>query len=213
MLATLLHTLQGTPFIMQGEEIGMTNVAFISIDEYRDVATLNYYRERLAAGEDPAEILKRIHTCSRDNARTPLQWSAEAHAGFSSAEPWIGVNPAYREINVERELADPDSILHYYRHLIALRKEHPVIVYGDFNEIAGQPSEVFAFRRQLEGTILTTVLNLSGTNTVAVIPGGHIREREQRSLLAANYPDFEIRGQQIQLRPWEAAVWVGSSVA
>jgi oligo-1,6-glucosidase len=205
MLATLLHTLQGTPFIMQGEEIGMTNTAFGGIDEYRDLATLNYYRERLTAGEAPAEILARIHICSRDNARTPVQWSADAHAGFSSGEPWIGLNPAYRQINVERELADPSSVLHYYRRLIAMRKEYPVIVYGDFSEVAGQRSEVFAFQRQLEGTVLTTVLNLSGASAAAEIPG-----RENRRLLVANYPDFEPRGPRVRLRPWEAAVWISA---
>ena len=182
-LATLLHTLQGTPFIMQGEEIGMTNVAFAGIDEYRDVATLNYYRERVAAGEDPGEILPRIHTCSRDNARTPVQWNADAHAGFSSAEPWIGVNPDYTTVNVESELADPDSVLHYYRRLIALRKEHPVIVYGTFNELSGQEIPVFAFERRLDATVLTTVLNLSNADAVAVVP-----DQANRHLLLATIP-------------------------
>ncbi|TVR62773.1 MAG: alpha-glucosidase [Spirochaetaceae bacterium] len=205
-LATLLHTLQGTPFIMQGEEIGMTNVAFGGIDEYRDVATLNYYRERVAAGEDPAAILPRIHACSRDNARTPVQWSAEPYAGFGSAEPWIGVNPDYTTVNVESELADPDSVLQYYRRLIALRKEHPVIVYGDFSELTDQEIPVFAFERRLDATVLTTVLNLSTTDAVAVVP-----EEEDRRLLLASYADFEPRGSRIPLRPWEAAVWISES--
>jgi oligo-1,6-glucosidase len=148
----------------------MTNVAFAGIDEYRDVATLNYYRERIAAGEAPGEILPRIHECGRDNARTPVQWSAERYAGFSTHEPWIGVNPDYTTVNVESELANPDSVLHYYRRLIALRKEHPVIVYGDFNELADQEIPVFAFERRLDATVLTTVLNLSNTDAVAVVP-------------------------------------------
>src|SRR5690606_10278546 len=133
MLATMLHTMQGTPYIYQGEEIGMTNVRFGSIDDYRDIETLNMYREKvLEQGEDPQKVLKAIHYMGRDNARTPMQWDDGPNAGFTTGTPWIKVNPNYRDINVKEAMADPDSIFHYYRKLIALRKRHDIVVYGDF---------------------------------------------------------------------------------
>ena len=129
MLATFLHLLQGTPYIYQGEEIGMTNVAFDSIDDYRDIATRNVYRELVEErGMDRDEVMARMHRKSRDNARTPMQWDDSANAGFTTGEPWIKVNPNYPAINVAQALADPDSVFHYYRRLIRLRKEEPVVV-------------------------------------------------------------------------------------
>ena len=129
MLATFLHMLQGTPYVYQGEEIGMTNVKFESIGDYRDIETLNMYKEYVEdRGIDPKVVLPMIHAKSRDNARTPMQWDDSGHAGFTTGTPWIKVNPNYKDINVKQALADPNSIFFYYQKLIRLRREKPIIV-------------------------------------------------------------------------------------
>ncbi len=136
LLATFTHLLQGTPYIYQGEELGMTNVAFPSIDDYRDIETLNYYREMVEQrGVAPEAIMPAIHAKSRDNARTPVQWDASPHAGFTSGAPWIKVNPNYRAINAQQALADPELDLPLLPSADPLRKEHPVMVYGSYDLI------------------------------------------------------------------------------
>ncbi|GAB2694117.1 alpha-glucosidase [Paenibacillus thermoaerophilus] len=165
LLATLNHTLQGTPFIYQGEELGMTNAAFPGIDSYRDIETLNMYRERLASGWEAEVLLKAIHAKSRDNARTPMQWNGDANAGFTTGTPWIGVNPNYREINAQAAMADPDSVFHYYRRLIALRKRHPLLVYGRFSPLLEWHDRIYAYTRRHEDETWLIVLNFSGGET------------------------------------------------
>lgn len=204
MLATLLHTLQGTPFIMQGEEIGMTNVAFESIEEYRDISTLNYYRERVDSGEDPAAIMQRIHVCSRDNARTPMQWDTSVNAGFSSGRPWIGVNPDYASINAASQYENPDSILNYYRKLIRLRKAHPLIVYGDFVELDRENPRLFAYERLWGEAKLRVVLNLSSTEAEGQMPPLGTEARP----LIGNYPDQARPEGGVLLRPYEAICYL-----
>ena len=131
LLATFIHMLQGTPYVYQGEEIGMTNVAFDSIEDYRDIETLNLYKEMVGEKGMPAQtVLEILHAKSRDNARTPVQWDATDQAGFTTGRPWIKVNPNFKEINVEQAVADPGSIFYYYQKLIRLRRQNPVIVYG-----------------------------------------------------------------------------------
>ena len=147
LLATLTHTLQGTPFIYQGEEIGMTNVKFAGIQDYRDIDTLNFYGESMAANVDKAEIMAAIYARSRDNARTPMQWDDSAQAGFTAGTPWIGVNPNYREINVQRAMAEPQSVWHYYRRLIRLRQDNPGLIYGDYRLLLPEDEQVYAFLR------------------------------------------------------------------
>ncbi len=206
MLATVLHTLQGTPFIMQGEEIGMTNVAFKTIAEYRDISSLNYYRERRDAGEDPEEILKRIRECSRDNARTPVQWDSSLNAGFSTAKPWIGVNPNYRTINVDAQESDPESVLNYYRRLIRLRKANPVMVYGSFTELEKDNPKVFAYERRFDSSLLRVVLNLTADKAECLLPA--LDERAQP--LIGNYTAQPRPTEGILLRPYEAIVYLYS---
>ena len=132
MLATVLHGMQGTPYVYQGEELGMTNVRFEDIDSYKDIETLNMYRERLESGYAKEDVMRSIYAKSRDNARTPMQWDPDDNAGFTTGTPWIAVNPNYTEINAEDERKDPDSVYHYYRKLIHMRKEYPVFVDGRF---------------------------------------------------------------------------------
>ena len=148
LLGTFLHMLQGTPYIYEGEEIGMTNVAFPSIEDYRDIATLNMYHEYVVEGGADAQLAMQIvHARSRDNARTPMQWDSTPNAGFTTGTPWIQVNPNYREINVERAVAAPDSVFHYYQRLIALRHTHPILVYGVYDIILEDHPQIYAFAR------------------------------------------------------------------
>ena len=132
MLAMLLHGMKGTPYIYQGEEIGMTNVQFDSIEEYQDIETRNMYRERIEKGEDKEQIMQSIYAKGRDNARTPMQWDHSPNAGFTTGTPWIKVNPNYQTINVEQALYDPNSIFYCYQKLIQLRHEKETIRYGSF---------------------------------------------------------------------------------
>jgi oligo-1,6-glucosidase len=199
--------LQGTPYIYQGEEIGMTNVAFDSIQDYRDVETHNMYREFVQdKGMDAQVVLGMIHSRSRDNARTPVQWDSSQNAGFTSGQPWIKVNPNYPQINVRQALDDPDSIFTYYQKLIRLRKEYPVVVYGSYDLILEDHPQIYAFTRALDGERLLVVLNFSREEPVCELPAGiHDSEAE---LLIGNYaaqPEDDIR--RLTLRPYEARVY------
>ncbi len=161
MLATLTLTLAGTPYIYQGEEIGMTNVAFDDIDNYRDIDTLNFYKEAKAAGRDHNEIMQLIHKRSRDNSRTPMQWDNSENAGFTSGTPWIKVNPNYNEINVELDQKHPESIYSYYQKLIALRKENPALIYGEYRPFLEEHPALFVYLRVLNGVKFLVLLNFS----------------------------------------------------
>jgi oligo-1,6-glucosidase len=207
LLATLLHMLQGTPYIYQGEEIGMTNVAFETIDDYRDIETLQMYREFVEErGLDPAQVMSLIHARSRDNARTPIQWDGSAQAGFTRGTPWIQVNPNYPTINVAQALADPQSIFAYYQRLIQLRKAQPAIVYGRYELILDDHPEIYAFTRSLPETRLLVLLNFSGRAASCTLPEELTTTGAQ--LLIGNYavdPAQDIR--QLVLRPFEARVY------
>ena len=136
MLATVLHLHRGTPYVYQGEELGMTNAPWSGIEEFRDIETLNHYAEAVAHGADPDAVLAVLRPRSRDNARTPMQWDASPNAGFTSGTPWLPVNPNHTEINAEAARADPDSVFHHYRRLIELRRTEPVVAFGDFTMLA-----------------------------------------------------------------------------
>lgn len=207
MLATFIHMLQGTPYIFQGEEIGMTNVTFDSIEDYRDVETLNYYEQCRLQGKPEAETMHAIHKKSRDNARTPMQWDDSPHAGFTDAEPWIKVNPNYREINVKQALADPDSIFHYYRKLIAIRKDCQAIIYGDYKLLLPLDTEIYAFVRSTEEEKLLVILNFFDGTPLFDWPED--LQTEQRKLMISNYepaPDEDVY--HLTLRPYEARVYL-----
>jgi oligo-1,6-glucosidase len=207
MLATFIHMLQGTPYVYQGEEIGMTNVAFDSIEHYRDIATLNMYRELVEnQGMDAPAVLALIHSASRDNARTPMQWDDSAQAGFTSGRPWIEVNSNYKEINVEQALADPNSIFYYYQKLIQLRQQHPIIVYGTYDLILDDHEAIYAFTRTGEDGRLLVILNFTKATPVFTLPA-HISFAGQE-LLLGNYEVNAAEGiQELTLRPFEARVY------
>jgi oligo-1,6-glucosidase len=207
MLATFLHMLQGTPFIYQGEEIGMTNVHFESIDDYRDVEIHNLYRELVREkGFDPQDVMAMIHARGRDNARTPFQWDDREHAGFTSGTPWMKVNPNYTQINAAQALADPNSIFHYYRRLIQLRREHPIIIYGSYDLILDDHPQIYAFTRRLDDERLLVMLNFTANTPIFILPS-HISYHE-KELLIGNYPvDPNEDIHRLTLRPYEARVY------
>lgn len=207
MLATFLHMLQGTPYVYQGEELGMTNVRFGSIHDYRDIETINMYAEFVGDhGMDPAEVLQILHAKSRDNARTPMQWTGGPNAGFTTGEPWLKVNPNFAEINAESQRGDPDSVLSHYRRLIRLRREHPVIVYGRYRLILAEHEEIYAFTRTLGDDRLLVVLNFFAGRPV--FDASREVEAGRSELLIANMPvDGNENALQFVMRPYEARVY------
>ncbi|ERN52184.1 glycoside hydrolase family 13 protein [Alkalihalophilus marmarensis] len=203
MLATLLHMMKGTPYIYQGEEIGMTNIHFDSIEDYRDIETLNHYREMVEEkGMRPVDIMPAIYVKSRDNARTPMQWSAEEKAGFTTGTPWIDVNPNYQNINVEQALEDKDSIFHYYKKLIQLRRQHEVIVYGKYQLLDADHPSVFAYERELNGDQLIVICNFYGEETTF-----DLGNRKAAEVVISNYANELPASDEIKLRPYEAIVY------
>ncbi|EHZ2653621.1 alpha-glucosidase [Vibrio vulnificus] len=201
MLATALHFLKGTPYIYQGEEIGMTNVAFESLDQYKDIETLNFYKVKTESGVSHQHMMDAIHENSRDNARTPMQWSASPNGGFSQAEPWIEVNPNYPEINVEQALADSDSIFYHYQKLIELRKQHPAIVYGDFTPLFAEHDSVFAYVRSHQDEQLLVINNFSDQDVSLELPD-NLQNKEVNCLIY-NYDLLGALGVTLSLKPYQ----------
>jgi len=165
LLATLLFTLRGTVYVYQGDEIGMTNVAYPSIEDYDDVETHGAWKDAIDAGKDMDEFMNVVHDQSRDNARTPIQWSASENAGFTQAQPWIKVNENFKDINVESQEKDSASVLNYYREIIKFRKEHLVFVYGDYESLDDENTEIYAYRRWNDSEEYLVVHNFSDTET------------------------------------------------
>ena len=199
MLATVLHGMKGTPYIYQGEELGMTNVRFPDISHYRDIETLNMYRERKAAGYPEAEIMASLYAKSRDNARTPMQWDDGANAGFTEGTPWIEVNPNYPEINARAEMEDGDSIYHYYQKLIRLRKDLKIFVDGDFRLLLEEDPDIFAYERQAAGEKLRVIANF----TEKTVPCSLFGDCREEKVLIHNYKSLPKDG---CLRPYEAVM-------
>ncbi|EPP4295062.1 glycoside hydrolase family 13 protein [Vibrio navarrensis] len=202
MLATALHFLKGTPYIYQGEEIGMTNVAFDSLQQYKDIETLNFYQVKTQSGVSHEHMMQAIHENSRDNARTPMQWSNTPHAGFSQGEPWIETNPNYEVINVEQALADQNSIFYHYQKLIQLRKAHPAIVYGDFTPLFEDHDSVFAYLRKHQDETLLVINNFSETELNIDLPDA-LRNQSVECLIC-NYEAKQYLDVTLSLKPYES---------
>ncbi|MEZ9721923.1 alpha-glucosidase [Vibrio splendidus] len=202
MLATCLHFLKGTPYIYQGEEIGMTNVAFDNLDQYKDIETHNFYKVKTESGVTHEHMMDAIHENSRDNARTPMHWNNQTNAGFSEGAPWIELNPNYPEINVESALADPGSIFYHYKTLIELRKAHPAIVYGSFIPVFEEHDKVFAYVRELDGEQLFVVCNFSGDSLKLDVPEQY--HTQTATCLINNYGEVSSLDAQLNLAPYEA---------
>ena len=202
-LAMLLMTMRGTPYIYQGDEIGMTNVAFPSITDYRDVETLNAYRVIEKENSNIEKMLKAIHVQGRDNARTPVHWNNEPMAGFTSGEPWINVNPNYKKINVAKQEKDPDSILNFYREMVAFRKHHPTLVYGDFSMIQEENNRVFAYLREDEENQYLVIINFSDEENTFELDDQ--LDMSKAVLAVSNYP--EPKPSFFDLYPWQANLY------
>ena len=207
MLATCLHMHQGSPYIYQGEEIGMTNVRFEQLSDYRDIETLNAYRDFVDNGQlSHHEMMDAIHQRGRDNSRTPFQWSDAPHGGFTSGEPWIAVNPVYKEINADQVMKDPNSLFHYYKKLIRLRKNFNVIVYGAYDILMENDEQIYAFTRTSGNEKLIVICNFSDENPVFELNKEFIIDN--KSLLISNYEvDTDQTIERIVLRPYEARVY------
>lgn len=199
MFAILLHGMQGTPYIYQGEELGMTNVKFDFAD-YRDIETVNMHRERLEKGYTEEEIMKSIYAKSRDNARTPMQWDDTENAGFTTGTPWIRLNPNYTEINAASQVNDPDSVFSCYRTLVALRKKYPVFADGRFEMLLPDDEDIFAYTRENESEKLLVICNFHGKE----IPCQLREEQEGMELLVSNYKEQSMD----VLKPYEARMYI-----
>lgn len=205
MLATCLHMMQGTPYIYQGEELGMTNVSFQSIDDFRDLESINAYRELTQKGVFSKEdMLKRICYKSRDNARTPFQWDDSKNAGFSTGEPWIMVNPNYKQINAKEQMSRKDSVFAYYQKLIRLRKEEPVIVYGDYELLCPEDEELYVYTRSLSDEKLLVICNFSEKERSFILPEGAGMDTSR--ILIGNYETAAWKEEMLCIRAYEAVV-------
>ncbi|WP_374456103.1 alpha-glucosidase [Nocardioides sp.] len=202
LLGTVLHLHRGTPYVYQGEELGMTNHPFGAIDDFRDIESLNHFREAVAQGADPEDVLRSLRSRGRDNARTPMQWDASPHAGFTTGDPWLPVNPNHTEVNAEAATADEDSVFHHYRRLIELRHDEPVVALGDFTMLLPEDEVVYAFTRSLDGVELLVLANFSS-------------EPVHPELDAARWADAEVLLDNVEdgagtwhgrLEPWQALV-------
>lgn len=195
MLATMLYGLQGTPYIYQGEELGMTNIR-LPLEQYQDLEIHNMYKERTERGDSPESVMQSIWARGRDNARTPMQWTAGENAGFTTGTPWLPVNENHTVINAEAALADPDSIFYYYKKLIALRKELPVFRDGRFTLLCPEDEQLFAYTRDTETEHLLVVCNFSGREASFDFPA----EYRGAECLVSNYKEPSVQ----TIRPYEA---------
>ncbi|MEM7551212.1 MAG: alpha-glucosidase [Bacteroidota bacterium] len=205
LLSTLLLTQRGTPYIYQGDEIGMTNTDFKGIKEYRDIQTLNAYDEAINSGKTADEFLSSQKMVSRDHARTPVQWDDSESAGFTTGQPWIRVSQNYKDINIEKQVNDPKSVLSYYKSAIRLRKQHLVLVYGEMEVLDKDNPKVFAYLRVLEEERILVLLNLSSEGSTFELK--NIDGLESARLLLSNYENRDKLSSEPDLEPWEARVY------
>lgn len=203
MLATLLHGMKGTPYIYQGEELGMTNVRFEDINEYNDIETLNMYKDRISKGYSHDEIMASIYAKGRDNARTPMQWDSTENAGFTTGKPWLKVNKNYKFINAEDCLQDKDSIFYHYKKLIDIRKHNDTIIYGDYKLLLPEDKNVFAYSRELNGDKIVVVCNFYNKE----VNLNFNEDFNNVEILLSNYKDSSILMKDLKLRPYEAIMY------
>ena len=203
MLATLLHGMKGTPYIYQGEELGMTNVRFEDINEYNDIESLNMYKDRLSKGYTHEEIMESIYAKGRDNARTPMQWDNSENAGFTTGKPWLSINENYEVINAKQCLEDENSIFHHYRKLIDIRKNNDTIIYGDYTLLCPEDKNIFAYTRELNGDKILVVCNFYDKEVIFSFDG----DFNHADILLSNYKDSSTLIEKLNLRPYEAIMF------
>lgn len=194
--------MKGTPYIYQGEEIGMTNRSIQSIDDVDDIESINMYKERLDEGYSKEELIHAINTKGRDNARTPVQWNATEEAGFTTGKPWLPVQPNYKHINIEAALESDESIFYTYKELITLRKENPIVVWGDYELLLPEDETLFAYKRSYENKTWLVLANVSKETKELKMPENNSIER----VIMSNYGRNEIDLESIELQPFEAFV-------
>ena len=200
LFAILLHLMKGTPYIYQGEEIGMTNYEMASLDDIYDIESINMYHERLAAGHSEADILTSINAKGRDHARTPMQWHGDqAHAGFTAGQPWIPVNDNFTEINVAQNLLEKDSVFATYQQLIQYRKDHDIVVKGDFQLLYPDHPAVFAYKRQWQDDAFVVFANVSEEEQTV-----DVAELSLNDIIINNYDEVTVRDGQLTLEPYQA---------
>lgn len=207
MLATTIHMMQGTPYIYQGEEFGMTDPKFTSIDQYRDVESLNMYQILKEKGKSEEEVLEILSRKSRDNSRTPVQWNKDKHAGFTAGTPWIDIAQNYEEINAESALKDKDSIFYHYQKLIKLRKHYNIMTDGDYQLLEPDHVEIFAYVRSLEKEKLLVINNFYDVETSFSVSNYLELAGAESTMLLSNYPDSPTLMESISLRPYESIVY------
>jgi glucan 1,6-alpha-glucosidase len=200
MFAILLHLMKGTPYIYQGEEIGMTNYPVNDISDVEDIESVNMYHERLANGYKKEDIIASINFKGRDNARTPIQWDRTENAGFTTGIPWLHVNPNYQEINVAANLEDPNSIFYCYQKLIQLRKDNPIIVWGEYELVTDTSEQVFMYLRKYEGETWAVVANFGEKKKTLQLE--HLGQSNE--VIISNYERSSVDFQQLELKPFEA---------
>ena len=203
MLATLLHGMKGTPYIYQGEELGMTNVRFDDINEYNDIESLNMYKDRLSKGYSHNEIMESIYAKGRDNARTPMQWDDSENAGFTTGTPWLAVNKNYDKINAKQCLQDENSIFNHYKKLIDIRKNNDTIIYGDYKLLCEDDENIFAYVRELNGDKILVVCNFYDKDVEFKFDG----DFNYSKVLLSNYNDSSKMIEKLKLRPYEAVMY------
>jgi len=202
LLHTFLLSMHATPYIFSGDEIGMSNIKFDNIKDYRDIETLNWYKELQQDGEDTKKYLEGWKTSARDNSRTPFQWSNEQNAGFSSGEPWIKVNTNFTSVNEALQETDQNSILNYFRKLIQLRKNNPVLIYGDYKLLDEEHQQVYAYTRSLNNENFLVLLNFSKENATFNLP----QAIDAEAVLINNYDGFNTDQQKANLKPYQAVI-------
>ncbi len=205
-LATCYFLMQGTPYIYQGQEIGMTNVQFPFIEDYDDVGMHNLYHEGIANGKSHEEMMEILWATGRDNSRTPMQWNDSEYAGFSSHEPWIGVNPNYKMLNVQAQLKDPGSILSYYKELIRIRKENDVLVYGNYDLLFPEHPQLYVYTRTLGSRKALVITNL--TNERVDFDFNEMEGTDQLKPLLSNYESNDADEGKVTFKPYEASVYL-----
>ena len=203
MFATLLHGMKGTPYIYQGEELGMTNIRFEDIDDYKDIESLNMYKDRLSKGYTHEEIMESIYAKGRDNGRTPMQWDNSENAGFTTGTPWIAVNENYNEINAKQCLEDENSVFLHYRKLIDIRKNNDTIIYGDYTLLCPEDKNIFAYTRELNGDKILVVCNFYDKEVTFSFDGYF----NHADILLSNYKDSSTLIERLSLRPYEAIMF------
>ncbi len=203
MLGTLLHGMKGTPYIYQGEELGMTNIRLENIEDYNDIESINMYKDRIKKGYSHEEIMNSIYKKGRDNGRTPMQWDDSENAGFTTGKPWLSINENYKEINAKKSLEDKNSVFYHYKKLIEIRKSNETIIYGDYKLLCEDDKNIFAYIRELNGDKILVVCNFYEKE----VEFKYDKEFKNAEILLSNYTDSSLAIDKLKLRPYEAIMY------